>query len=136
MMLFRGLCLAYLICVIPSVASAESDRAGGYAECGYLAHVAVEQMKKRGQTQEQITAVIRDVVGFSHLFYRASGQVAPHRGPGINSEMLREVARVGRAVHGRRVSGMSPVNSLKLSNRVLDDCRRDLSLFAGKDFAH
>ena len=134
-MVFRGICLAYVICVFPGVALAQSDRARDVAECGFLAHVAVEQMKKRAERPAVFDDVVRDVVGLTRAYYLARDMPIPHTGPGISSTMLKTVVNAGHAVHARRVRGISAKNALLLSNRVLETCRLDFALFAQKDLA-
>lgn len=132
-MSIRGFFCAYLICVFPSVAAAQGDRAGYYAECGFLAHVAVEQMKKRDAPSSDIRSVRNDVVAFTQMYYRAAAQPVPHTGSGISYEMLQTIVNAGVKVHKRRISGISDQNALRLSNRVLDDCRSDWAMFAKKE---
>lgn len=130
--MFRGVFLAYVLCVFSSSGAAAADRVREMAECGYLAHVAVEQMKKRDTRPEIYDDVVGNVIDFTNLYYLLSDTPRPWDEPGITAEMLVTVVNRGRDIHNKRTLAMSPQNALRLSNRVLSDCRADLSLFARK----
>lgn len=131
-MFFRDVGFAYFVCVGAAVAAPADDRAREMAECGYLAHVAVEQMKALPERPEVFDQVVRDVVDFTNLYYHLADIDRPTKGDGINGQMLFETARVGKRIHDARTRAMSPKNALKLSNTVLNTCRADLAILAGK----
>lgn len=131
-MSIRGACFAYVICVGSAVAATTDDRANEMAECGYLAHMAVEQMKKLPERPQVYDQVVREVVTFTSLFHHLKGEDTVLGDAPITGAMLFETARVGKSVHDDRTRAMSPQNALRLSNRVLNMCRSDLALFGKK----
>jgi len=97
------------------------------AECGYLASLAVEQLSNQPDQRVLFEDVVRDVVDFTNLYYIMS-QIQPLATDGtITNEMLLKVTAEGKLIHDRRTSSMSPKNALSLSNKVLSNCRADLS---------
>lgn len=131
-MIFRSLCCAYLLFFSASVAQGESRRALEMAECGYLTALVVEQMSELDPKPEALDEVIQDVVDFTNLYYVISNRDRPAKGNGITFEMYRVVTDEGRAIHERRIAAISEKNSLKLSNKVLQQCRTDLRLLGAK----
>jgi len=131
-MVLRGACFAYYVCVGSALAATSDERAREMAECGYLAHMAVQQMKTLPDRPAVYDDVVTDVIDFINLYYHLSDLEKPVDGLGINGEMLYVTANAGKAIHDARTRAMSPQNALKLSNRVLDTCRSDLDMFAQK----
>jgi len=128
--------IGIILALLTATPAAAMTRAAEIAECGFLANAAVVQLKERADQQPDYDALRRDVVALTWLYYHVSDRDAPYDGPGISPEMLKTIANKGRAIHARRVAGMGQANALKLANRVLADCRLDLSLFAKKDRAN
>lgn len=129
----RGVCLAYFVCVSPLMAATADDRAREMAECGYLAHVAVQQMKKLPDRPAVYQDVVTDVIDFTNLYYLHSQKDRPaDAGAGITGEMLFVTATAGKQIHDARTRAMAPQNALRLSNRILTTCREDLRLLARK----
>lgn len=127
-----------VVCVVlglPANAAAPDERAREIAECGYLAHIAVQQMRDKPDRPAVYDDVVRDVVDFTNLYYLISRTERPHDKNSITFDMLMKMATVGENVHSRRTLAMSPKNALRLSNRILDDCRTDLRLM-GKKMVH
>lgn len=102
------------------------------AECGYLAHMAVQQMKKLDERPAVYNEVVTDVIDFINLYYHHSDLDRPVEDGKINGEMLYVAASAGKEIHDARTRAMSPKNALRLSNTVLNRCRTDLHLFAKK----
>ena len=131
-MFFRGVCCAYFICVGQALAATADDRANAMAECGYLAHVAVEQMKKLPERPRVFGEVVQDVVVFANLYFQLKDPDRTGGMTGLTGAMLYETATVGKAAHDKRTRAMSPRNALRLSNTVLNACRMDLRLLGPK----
>lgn len=120
---------------LPAKAAAPDARAREIAECGYLAHIAVQQMRNKSERPAVYDDVVRDVVDFTNLYYLISRTERPHDKNNITFDMLMKMATVGADVHTRRTLAMNPGNALRLSNRILNDCRTDLRLM-GKKMVH
>ena len=131
-MVFRGVCFAYYVCVGAAMAAPADDRAREMAECGYLAHMAVQQMKKLDERPAVYDEVVTDVIDFINLYYHHSDLDRPVKDGRINGEMLFVAVSAGKEIHDARTRAMSPKNALRLSNTVLNRCRTDLHLFAKK----
>ena len=97
------------------------------AECGYLAVLAADTA-----TGEERTKLVRDVVDFTNLFYAYSELERPVAGRTVSADMLERVSEAGFAVHARRLTAISEVNALRLSNHILATCRADLNLLIVK----
>ena len=115
-----------MLCVTPALAQIPREQARQVAECGYLATLAVEQLANAPDRKELFEDVVQNVVDFTSLYFLMSQGVSPTTDGTITNDMLLEVAAIGKAEHDRRISSMSRQNALRLSNRVLQDCRSDL----------
>ena len=111
----------------PASASTREERAREMAECGYLAVLAAEDAA--GPLRRDL---VSDIADFTNLFCAYARIDRPVTGQGVSSDMLGRLVTEGRALHARRLTAMSPQNALRLSNRMLQTCRSDLSLLVLK----
>jgi len=125
-------CFAYMLFFSATMAQGESRRALEMAECGYLLGLAAEQLHASDETSEDLDLVVGEIIDFTNLYYHLGGFERPTDGPAMTLAMYENIMDVGRRVFDRRISGMRPVTSNKLANRVMLTCREDLHLLGLK----
>lgn len=131
-MLFRSICLAYLLCNFATVAQGESRRAAEMAECGYLLGLAVEQLHAQSEEAEELEVVVGEVIDYANLYFSLIGREGPSGGQGLSLSMYNELVEVGKRKFDQRVTGVSSKTTVKLANRILTMCRGDLRLLGLK----
>ena len=130
--MFRGACFAYLLFFSAAFAQTPDKEARAIAQCGYLAFIAAEQLQDSGAQPERLDEMVADIVDFTAIFTALTARDNTGDVAEFTTEQLVAMTRTGQEVHSLRIRSMSEKNAVRLSNRILSDCRQDLALLAMK----
>lgn len=120
--------LAGFVMAAQAHGATNEERARAMAECGYLTAVVADQVRK---TSPEYDVLVREVVDFTNLFFAFSGKQVSSTSR-VTLAMLSHMTEIGYLVHERRLTAISERNAIRLSNRILQDCRTDLQLLGRK----
>ncbi len=99
------------------------------AHCGYLTFLAADQLYEAGESADRQDAMIADLVDFSSIYAALTARGNLENSADLSPALLADMTSLGHSVHSERIRSMSTPNALRLTNRLLNDCRADLRLF-------